>query len=143
MFNFFYLHVKKVNFLAKLFPPAYVGDAGYDAVAMDNCTLLPGERYNMPLGVAIEFPSTYVCLVQQKSGLAKKFGFDTIGNVIDSNYRGEIHAQIVNTSNMSISIAAGDKVCQLIFVKIGVAPIEYVLELKSSKRESNGFGSSG
>lgn len=122
--------------------PAYKGDAGYDCYAMEDAYILPGENYKMPLGVALEFPNRYVCLVNQKSGNSIKFGFDTIGNVIDSNYRGEIHCIIANITKETIVITAGMKVCQLLFMPIVTSNFKYVNELSESDRSINGFGSS-
>jgi len=139
----FYLKVKKLREEGKINNPAKNGDAGYDVFAMEDITLNPHERYNMPLGIAIEIPIGWVCIVQQKSGLAKQFGIDTIGNVIDSNYRGEIHAQIVNTSNEEIMIEKNKKIAQLIFVPHGNSEINYVDELSETERGDSGFGSTG
>ena len=123
--------------------PAKPGDCGYDVFATCNKTLLPHERFNMPLGIALEFTEGHFCQVNQKSGLANKFGIDTIGNVIDSAYRGEIHAQIVNTSNDVLKIDVGQKIAQLIFIPFVKANIEYVDELSKTERGTDGFGSTG
>ncbi|MCF7795965.1 dUTP diphosphatase [Patescibacteria group bacterium] len=138
------LKVKIINKkYGKINKPAKHGDAGYDVFATKDIILKPHERYNMPLGIALEFPSDYVCVVNQKSGLANKYGIDTIGNVIDSGYRGEIHALIVNTSNKDIFIKAGQKIAQLLFLFWKEFNILYVDELTETDRGSNGFGSTG
>jgi dUTP pyrophosphatase len=80
-------------------------------------------------------------MVQQKSGLASDFGINTIGNIIDSGYRGEIHAVIVNHGREPLSIVPGQKIAQLLFLRVGVAPIEYVEELNGTARGTGGFGS--
>lgn len=136
------LLIKKIIPEARINTPAYFGDAGYDVFATQTITLKPLERFNMPLGIAISFPSDCVCLVQQKSGNSVKKGFDTIGNVIDSSYRGEIHAVIVNTSNESITINKDDKVAQLLFLDVNTPRIEFVNELSTTERGEKGFGSS-
>ena len=97
----------------------------------------------MGLGIAIQIPTGYFCQIQQKSGLAEKFGIDTIGNVIDSGYRGEIHAQIVNTSNDYITIQENTKIAQLVFIQHQTPEIQYCDELSITDRGSSGFGSSG
>lgn len=138
------LKVKILNKdFGKINNPAKPGDAGYDVFATENIILKPHERYNMPLGIALEFPGDYVCIVNQKSGLANKFGLDTIGNVIDSGYRGEIHAQIVNTSNFNVKIEAGQKIAQLLFLFWKELNILYVDKLGETDRGEGGFGSTG
>ena len=142
MYNF-NLKVKKLNEDSKINEPAKDSDAGYDVFATESISLNPHERYNMPLGIALEFPDGYFCQVNQKSGLSQKFGIDTIGNVIDAGYRGEIHAIIVNTSNEIIIIEKGQKIAQLVFIPFVKSSIEFVDELSETERGSDGFGSTG
>lgn len=137
------LKVRKVKSNARIDPPSYEHDAGYDVYATESRLLYSHERYNMPLGICLEFPKGYVCLVQGKSGLAVKYGLDTIGNVIDSGYRGEIHAQIVNSSSELLNIQEGMKIAQLIFLPVENPQIEFVGHLSSSDRGESGFGSTG
>lgn len=139
----FSLKVKKLNEDSRINEPAKSGDAGYDVFASESISLKPQERYNMPLGIALEFPEDYFCQVNQKSGLSQKFGIDTIGNVIDSGYRGEIHAIVVNTSNEIINIEKGQKIAQLVFIPFVKSNIEFVNELTETERGSDGFGSTG
>jgi len=141
--NRFYLHVKKINEDGNIFMPAKEGDCGYDVCSTIDLEILPHERYNIPLGIALEFPDGYVCMVQQKSGIARNFGLDTIGNIIDSGYRGEIHAQIVNTSDDVVVIKKGMKIAQLIFLPFVKAEIRIVDKLTESDRGFGGFGSTG
>jgi len=137
------LKVKKLNEKGRIDLPAKPGDCGFDVYATKSVTMLPHERFNMPLGLALEFDDGYFCQVNQKSGLANKFGIDTIGNVIDSGYRGEIHAQIVNTSNERFDIIAGQKIAQLIFIPYEKPKINFVNELSGTERGQDGFGSTG
>ena len=137
------LFIKKLNEDSKINKPAYCGDCGYDVFASQTIIINPGNRFNMPLGIALQFPETNVCLVQQKSGNSIRSGFTTIGNVIDSNYRGEIHAIIANITNEDVEIIKGDKVAQLLFLKVDTPIITYVNKLKNSDRNKKGFGSSG
>jgi dUTP pyrophosphatase len=137
------LKIKILNEFGKINIPAYVGDAGYDVFSTINLQLNPLDRWAIPLGIALEFDSTIVCQVNEKSGLAKNSGFMTIGNIIDSSYRGEIHAIVVNTSNEILNIKQGEKVAQLIFLKVETPIIEYVSELSNTSREENKFGSTG
>jgi len=136
----FKLKVKKLNKEAKINAPFKEGDAGYDVFAMENIILPAQNRYAMPLGIALEFPPGFVCIVNQKSGIAKEFGIDTIGNVIDAGYRGEIHAQIVNTSKTYIDIKKGQKIAQLLFHEVITPEIEYCTELSESLRGDRKFG---
>lgn len=139
----FYLKVKRLNDTMKnsINFPAKPGDAGYDVFSTVNSLLQPGERLAVPLGIALEFPEGFVCKVEQKSGISQKLGLDTIGNVIDSGYRGQIHAVVVNTSNYAVSIHKDEKIAQLVFYPYVKAKTEFVDELSESVRGGTGFGS--
>lgn len=137
------LKIKKLYEDAKINPPAYSGDAGYDVFSMIDTYLEPLERFNVPLGIALEFDSDHVCLTQGKSGVSKRYGLDTLGNVIDSSYRGEIHALVVNVSDQPVHITKGMKIAQIIFFRISTPSIEYVEELNLTDRGEKGFGSTG
>jgi len=143
MENNFSLKVKDLGKGGKIMAPAKTGDAGYDVVATQDVTLYDGHQFKMPLGIAIEIPEGFVAIVQGKSGLATNKGLTTIGNVIDSGYRGEISACLLNNSYKPIVIHKGDKVAQIIFQKVYVADIEMVIKLSSSDRNEDGFGSTG
>ena len=125
---------------------AYVNDAGHDVYSsMKNYVELgPGERHKFPLGFAIEIPPGFMGLIQGKSGLAAKKGITTIGNVIDSGYRGELHAVLLNTSQKTVIIEPGTKIAQLIiFPCVTETDIELVSDLSDGERGDKGFGSSG
>jgi dUTP pyrophosphatase len=138
-----YLKVKKLNNNSRINPPAKKGDAGYDVFSTKLITLEPLERFKMPLGIALEFSEGYVCMVCEKSGLANKQGFISIGPVVDSSYRGEIHCIILNTSNKILYIEENTKIAQLVFTPCLTPEIEYVDELSESERGTDGFGSTG
>ena len=137
------LKVKKLRDNARIDPPFYLGDAGYDVYSTINLTLEPLDRMNIPLGLALEFDASHICLVQGKSGIAHNLGLDTIGNIIDSSYRGEIHVQIINVSNKSVLLKKGMKIAQLIFVRVNTPEIKFVDDLIPSDRGIKCFGSSG
>lgn len=140
----FTLKVKKLREDAKINPPAKDGDAGHDVYATKTVTINPHDRFAMPLGIALEFPRGYVCIVMDKSGVANKQGLHSIGSVIDNCYRGEAHCILNNTSNKKVEIKKGKKIAQLLFYKCyTVDKIEYVNELSKTNRGSGKFGSTG
>jgi len=140
----FSLIVKKLRESGRIDPPSKEGDAGHDVYATEDAVLCTGERVCMPLGISIEFPEGFVCVVAQKSGLSKKHGLDTIGNIIDSGYRGECHAILVNNGISVVEIKRGQKIAQLLFHRCYTSKnIVYVDELEESARGDSGFGSSG
>ena len=124
---------------------AHEGDAGLDLRITHDVTLNPGERATVGTGLAVEIPQGCVGLVFPRSGLASKHGI-TLSNsvgVIDSGYRGEIGATLLNQSDETTTLDAGTRVCQLIvmpFVLCELVPCE---ELTETERGAAGFGSTG
>lgn len=124
---------------------AHEGDAGLDLRITHDVTLRPGERATVGTGLAVEIPQGCVGLVFPRSGLASKHGI-TLSNsvgVIDSGYRGEIGATLLNQSDATTTLDAGTRVCQLIvmpFVPCELVPCE---ELTETERAAAGFGSTG
>ena len=102
-------------------------------------------RATVGTGLAVEIPQGCVGLVFPRSGLASKHGI-TLSNsvgVIDSGYRGEIGATLLNQSDETTTLDAGTRVCQLIvmpFVPCELVPCE---ELTETERGAAGFGSTG
>ncbi len=122
---------------------AYPGDAGLDLYTPDEVTILPGERKQIPLGLAIEFPAGYTAIFFEKSGLSHKHGLISLGGVFDSGYRGEYRVCIMNSSDVSYTFAKGDKIIQLLVLPLAQADIIESDELSESERGTGAFGSSG
>jgi dUTP pyrophosphatase len=77
--------------------------------------------------------------------MAAEHGICTIGNIIDSTYRGEVHAILCNTNqNDKYQVEEGDKIAQMLIMPCYTG-MEYsvVKELSTSARGQAGFGSSG
>ncbi len=64
--------------------------------------------------------------------------------LIDSGYRGEIRVLLLNTDReQPFELAAGDRIAQLVLVRVELpTPVE-VDSLTDSERGGGGFGSSG
>lgn len=63
--------------------------------------------------------------------------------VIDSGYRGEIKAKLVNLGKRPYTIFPDDRVCQLVILPYAKVDFVKVDELEDSDRGSNGYGSTG
>lgn len=120
-------------------------DAGLDLKATKTVTILPGETYNMGLGVGIGVPCGEVALVVPRSSIGTKTPLrmsNSIG-VIDAGYTGEIHACYTNMSDEPYTIHEGDRIAQLVTFNIHLPDVEIVDDLGTSARGANGFGSTG
>lgn len=120
-------------------------DAGLDLTSRIEIELWPGSDAMVPTGVIAEIPNGYVGLVFPRSGLSSKHGItlkNSVG-VIDSGYRGVIHAPLYNIGEKPYIIKRGERICQLVIVPCARVECVEVDELSKTKRGSSGFGSSG
>ena len=137
------IKIKKLNKDLPTPRQAYAGDAGMDLYASEHTVLKPMECVAIPVGLAVEIPDGYYAYITDKSGLSIKKRLKTMGGVIDSNYRGEIHAGMMNLSDEDYIFEVGDKVAQMIIQKTEQVEFEEVDELSESQRGEKRFGSSG
>ena len=138
--------VQRLDERAKLPRRAYPGDAGLDLYALDGARLGPGERRSLGTGIAVEIPDGQAGLVLPRSGLAAKHGISLVNapGLIDAGYRGEIHVLLLNTDrHASFAIEAGDRIAQLLLMRVELPEVVEVGELALSTRGEGGFGSSG
>lgn len=129
--------------------PAYAtpGAAGMDAVAAvaETVMLAPGERFPVPLGLCMAIPDGYEVQVRPRSGLALKHGI-TVPNspgTIDSDYRGEVKALLINLGAEPFAIERGMRICQLVPAAVTRATLTVVDALDATQRGAGGFGSTG
>ena len=125
---------------------AHKGDAGLDLYSTIDYLLKPFERKLIPTGIKIEIPEGYAGFVQPRSGLAIRHGISLVNTpgLIDSGYRGEIQAILINFDpSETFEIKRGDKICQLVIMKIENTEIIFKDELDDSDRGEGGFGSTG
>lgn len=66
-----------------------------------------------------------------------------VTGIIDTGYRGELKAVVINIGCVPVTINPGDRYAQVIFHFRCVPTIQEVNELSPSERGSTGFGSSG
>lgn len=139
------LRAKKVADNIEMPRYAHDGDAGLDLRITAPVMLKPFERCIVGCGLALEIPSGCVGLLFPRSGLASKFGI-TLANsvgVIDSGYRGEVCAALINQSYETVTLEAGTRVCRLVvmpYVPCDLVPVD---ELSDTERGAGGFGSTG
>ena len=129
-------------------PPSYAheGDAGLDLRSTCDCAIGPGQRVMVPCGIAVAIPQGFAGLVIPRSGLAVKHGISIVNapGLIDSGYRGEIKAILINTDHEeSFEIARGDRIAQLVIIETPRVTLEHVNDLPDTQRSESGFGSSG
>ncbi len=140
------LHFRRLSPHATLPVRAYPGDAGLDLHSAEAASLGPGERASVGTGLAVAIPEGHAGLVLPRSGLAARHGI-TLPNapgLVDAGYRGELRVLLLNTDRAApFAIAPGDRIAQLLIVRVELpVPVE-VETLQDSERGDRGFGSSG
>ena len=140
------LNVRRLRASARLPARAHDGDAGLDLHALEAFRLAPGERASIGTGIAVEIPPGHAGLVLPRSGLAAKHGIALVNapGLIDSGYRGEIRVLLINTDpDDAFEAGAGDRIAQLVIVRVETPEVSEAGTLADSERGERGFGSSG
>lgn len=139
--------IKKLRDNAKL--PEYQTEhsAGLDLAACidEPMTIKPHERALIPTGIAIALPPGYEAQVRGRSGLALKHGIMPANGVgtIDADYRGEVGAILLNTSNTDFVVEPGMRVAQLVIAKYERIVWRETDVLDETQRGEGGFSSTG
>jgi dUTP pyrophosphatase len=126
---------------------ATAGAAGLDLLAAidSEIDLLPGQRAAIPCGIALELPQGVEAQVRPRSGLALNHGVTVLNapGTIDSDYRGEIKAILINHGDAPFRILRGTKIAQMVIARHEQAEIVESESLSESARGAGGFGSTG
>ena len=131
------------------FSPVHTGDAGVDLRSAEDVTVHAGETIAVKLGVALAVPFGHVGWLTGRSTTALKMGLMVHEGKIDSGYRGEIHC-FCTATGAPVPIKKGDRICQLILLKIAQYPASFVYiptdeewAAMNTTRGEDGLGSTG
>lgn len=123
------------------------GSSGMDLRANldEDLVLKPLDRVLVPTGLYFEFEKGYEAQVRARSGLALKKGLGLPNGIgtIDSDYRGELKVILINMSRDNVVIEDGDRIAQVVFMKIEIPDIVEVEEISNTERSDGGFGHTG
>jgi dUTP pyrophosphatase len=129
--------------------PVYAteGSAGLDLLAANDAPVIlaPGARAAIPCGIALALPDGFEAQVRPRSGLALRHGVTLLNapGTIDSDYRGEVAAILVNFGETAFEIMRGMKIAQLVIARHERGQWVETAELPESVRGTGGFGSTG
>ncbi len=141
------IHVKKLkeNAILPTYGSEYAAGADLYALPDEEIVIPAGETRFIHTGIAMEIPEGYAGLVYARSGLASKRGLAPANKVgvIDADYRGEIMVALHNHSATEQTVAAGERVAQLVVAPFLKAQFEEADELSQTVRGVGGFGSTG
>ena len=125
------------------------GAAGLDLLAAigedKSIIILPGRAEMVPTGIAIALPKGFEAQIRPRSGLAAKNGITILNSTgtIDSDYRGEISAMLINHSKVNVEIERGMRIAQMIIAPVVQFNLIKTETLDETKRGAGGFGSTG
>lgn len=108
-----------------------------------------GEQINIPSGIKVNIldKNTYL-EANNKSGIASKYHLVVGASVVDADYQGEVHLNLINTGNTDIEVFSGMKIVQFIHkyyihTDLEEISVDEYNNLKASDRGATGFGQSG
>ena len=143
------VEIMRLSHAADLPLPSYAteGSAGLDLLAAVDAEieLKPGARLCVPCGIAMALPAGFEAQVRPRSGLALHHGVTVLNapGTIDSDYRGEVKATLINHGETAFRITRGMKIAQLVIARHETVELHEVGELPASERGGGGFGSTG
>lgn len=127
--------------------PATAGAAGVDLSAAVDAELVlePGARALVPTGLALAIPAGFEGQVRARSGLALRHGIvlPNAPGTIDSDYRGELQVILWNAGREPFRVARGDRIAQLVIVRVAQVAWQEVEALPPTDRGAGGFGHTG
>ena len=141
--------IKKLSNLSDFQLPTYQSDeaAGVDLSASieESIKILPWEKEIIPCGISISMPRGLEAQIRPRSGLAFKHGITILNTpgTIDSDYRGEIKVVLINLSKQEFIIQPKDRIAQMVFSNVSQVKFKEVDDLDTTKRGTDGFGSTG
>ena len=113
--------------------------------AGETVVLAPLSRALVPTGLAVAIPPGFEGQVRPRSGWALKEGVTILNSpgTIDSDYRGEVRVLLINLGQEQVTIAAGERIAQLVICPVAPAHLYEVELLDQTSRGGGGFGHTG
>jgi dUTP pyrophosphatase len=110
--------------------------------------LKPRHNINIPSGIRIQADNArsfqYTFNFENKSGVCTKQNLLVGANIIDMDYRGELHLHVFNIGETTQLIRPGHKLVQLVIYPIIIPKLEEVMLIdENTERGNEGFGSTG
>lgn len=121
---------------------AHTTDAGYDLTAWSASTSNVSDYIEYNTGVAVNIPEGYVGLLFPRSSVTNKTMLlkNSVG-VLDPGYQGAILFRYWEYGDEIYKV--GDRVGQLVILKLPEVELEETDSFTKSERGENGFGSTG
>ena len=113
-------------------------------LSSDEISIPPQSTVLIGLGFSLEIPEGYEVVIEPRSSFAYKEKGLVVHGEIDSDYRGQLMANVFNMSHDSyLKIRNGERICQIKLQPVYKMDFEVVDKLSETKRGDGGFGHSG
>ena len=116
------------------------GAAGWDLYAAEECNIDAHGKALINTGIRMSIPPTCYGRIAPRSGFSNDNHTDVGAGVIDSDFRGIIKVLLFNHKADTLRIKIGDRIAQIVIVKIETRVLEEVDDLPTTQRGSQGFG---
>lgn len=138
----------KIKRIDKSLPlPVYhtKGSVGFDFYAREEVKVSPIQTALVPLNIIMKVPRGYVLSLVPRSSTPKKgLMVPNSPGTIDQDYHGEedeLRLWVYNFTKKKVVIEKGERICQGLLIKVGIAKFKEVNSMK--KKSRGGFGSTG
>jgi dUTP pyrophosphatase len=120
------------------------GDIAFDLRSNeDDYVLKPMEQKVFNTGIRPEIPTSCVGNIRGRSGFAVKHAIDTLGGIIDPNFRGEMGVILINLGSTDFKVEKHMRIAQMLIQRCEIVEFEKVTELNETNRGESWQGSSG
>lgn len=118
--------------------------SGLDVFSPIDCVIPAKGDYLIPLDLRFEIPFGWDLSVYNKSGISTKKKLFKGAELIDCDYRGNVHAHLFNFSDEDVVINKGDKITQLVMRQVWLGKLRQEENInEETERGAGGFGSTG
>ena len=107
--------------------------------------IAPKSRALLPTGIFTAIPEGWQVSCRPRSGMSIKKGLTLVNTpgTIDADYRGELGVILINLGSEDFVINNGERIAQIVVIKIEQPKIIEQNKLSKTNRDINGFGSTG
>lgn len=121
------------------------GSAGFDLYMPDPGHIPAGDKVSVGLGFSSAIPKGYVGKLYPRSGVGSRVTLELANSVgiMDADFRGEWVATLRTKDGQAFSWEAGERLIQLVIVKLPEMEMELVERLDETERGEGGHGSTG
>lgn len=125
---------------------AMPGDAGIDLRSTESFVLQPGATQRVSAGFCMHIRATDIAaiIIPRSSSGSNGLVLANTAGLIDSGYQGDILVNLFNRSFVPITVTKGERICQMVFIPVAQAVLNFVESFEeATERGSGGYGSTG